>query len=399
MAKMKTGVDRFNPWKEYPADPADWYSAAEIEKSEQYQRPLRLVRRSVGALDWAITLAIVGFGVVPALLDAWNVTNWVLGVFIAIVVMTLAGQITGIPVSYWRELAYDKKWEFSNQTKRQWLTDLLKGLPLGLVISSLLFIPIWALVRSTELWWLYGAMVLVAFSIIFAVLFPVLIAPIFNKYTPMEEGDLRDEVFSVAKRVGADISEVLIEDSSKRDTRGNAYVAGLGKTRRVVVFDTMLENDRSELMSVVAHELGHWKLKHLRARLPLVGFAGLFTFILLKFVMENQAVQDFARVDGLGDPGYLPVFMVAFPLLSTASGLVGSWMSRAHEREADLFALESLGDGKALANAFGTMSRKYLMDITPSWWQRRKGSHPPLAQRMAYCTDWHQAHAGGRKAG
>ncbi len=84
--------------------------------------------------------------------------------------------------------------------------------------------------------------------------------------------------------------------------------------------------------------------------------------------------------------------MVAFPLLSTASGLVNSWLSRAHEREADLFAMESLGDGKAMAAAFGTMSRKYLLEITPSWWQKMKGSHPPLAQRMAYCTDWDEAH-------
>ncbi len=156
------------------------------------------------------------------------------------------------------------------------------------------------------MWWLYGAAVLIGFSILLVVLFPVLIAPIFNKYTPMEEGDLRDEIFSVAKRVGADISEVLIEDSSKRDSRGNAYVAGLGKTRRVVVFDTMLENDRSELMSVVAHELGHWKLKHLRSRLPLIGLTGLFTFVLIKFVMESQAVQDFARSMDSATPATCP---------------------------------------------------------------------------------------------
>ncbi len=144
MGKLKTGAGRFNPWKEYPADPTKWYSPEEIEKSEKYQAPLKIVRRSEKAIDLAISLAIIGFGVVPALLDAWNVTNWVLGVFIAIAVMSLAGQITGIPLSYWRELVYDKKWEFSNQTKKQWVGDLVKGIPLGLVISSVLFIPIWA---------------------------------------------------------------------------------------------------------------------------------------------------------------------------------------------------------------------------------------------------------------
>jgi STE24 endopeptidase len=394
--KLKTGVGRFSPWKEYPADPADWYSAEELDKAERYQGPLRKLRRIEWTVDRAIELAIIGFGLVPWLLDRLGIENWVAGVFVAIVVMVLAGQITGIPKSYWRELVYDKKWEFSNQTKKQWFADLLKGIPLGLVISSVLFIPIWWLIRTTDLWWLWGAVVLIVFAIVFATLFPVLIAPIFNKYTPLEEGSLREEIFEVARKVDADISDVLVEDSSKRDTRGNAYVAGLGKTRRVVVFDTMLENDRCELMSVVAHELGHWKLKHLRSRLPLIALMGLVSFLLLKFVLENEAVQDFAHVENIGDPGFLPVFMFAFPLISMLTGLVTSGLSRVHERQADLFAMESLGEGKSLAAGFGTMSRKYLLDIKPSWWQRMQGSHPPLAQRMAYCTAWHEEHATNR---
>lgn len=395
MSALKTGVGRFSPWKEYPADPADWYSAEDVEKSREYNEPLRKVSRAVWLIDHSIDFAVIGLGVVPAVLDGLGITNWVAGVFVAITIMSATGLITGIPVSWWRELVYDKRWGFSNQTKGRWFADFAKGFPLGLVIQSALFIPVWWLVRTTELWWLYSGLVFIAFALIFAGLYPVLIAPIFNKYTPLEAGKLRDEIFAVARRVDADISDVLVEDSSKRDSRGNAYVAGLGKTRRVVVFDTMLENDHRELMSVVAHELGHWKLRHLRARMPLMAALGFLNFLLLKFVLESQAVQDFAQVDSIGDPGYLPVLLFAFPLISTVTGLASSWLSRAHERQADLFALESLGDGKHLANAFGTMGTKYRLDITPTRWQRLKGSHPPLAQRMAYCSDWHAEHAEG----
>ena len=388
------GAQSFSAWRAHKADPKDWYSEEEIQKSDEYNKPLRMVSRVVKVIDLVIVLAIIGFHVVPRLLEALNIDNWVFGIVIAVVVLTLADQITGIPVSRWRQLNYDKKWEFSTQTNKQWWTDLAKGIPLGIVIQLALFLPIWWLIRTTDLWWVWGGLVLLVFAIVFATLFPVVIAPIFNKYTPLEEGPLRDSIFETAKRVDADISDVLVEDSSKRDSRGNAYVAGLGKTRRVVIYDTMLGESHDKLMSVVAHELGHWKLRHLLVRMPLVGVLAFMNFVVLKFVMESEAVQDFAGVEEIGDPGMFPVLLLAFPLISVLTGLLGSWLSRVHERQADLFSMNALGNGQSLADAFGMMSRKYLMDVTPTWWNRMKHSHPPFAERMAMCTAWHEANAG-----
>lgn len=395
MTTATRGTRKFSAWRAYKADPKDWYSEEEIKKSEEYNGPLRNVSRVVKVIDLVIALAIIGFHVVPRILDALNVDNWVLGVLIAVAVITLADQITSIPVSRWRELNYDKKWGFSSQTNKQWWTDLLKGIPLGIVISSVLFLPIWWLIRTTDLWWVWGGLVLLVFGIVFATLYPVVISPIFNKYTPLEDGPLRDAVFETARKVDADISDVLVEDSSKRDSRGNAYVAGLGKTRRVVIFDTMLGESHDKLMSVVAHELGHWKLRHIASRMPLIGVVGFLTFGLLRFIMESEAVQDFAGVESIGDPGFFPVFYLAFPLISTLTGLISAWLSRVHERQADLFSMAALGNGQSLADAFAMMSRKYLMDVTPTWWHRTKHSHPPFAERMAMCTDWHKANASG----
>lgn len=392
------GTQQFTAYKAYKSDPKDWYSEEEIQKSEEYNKPLRAVGRVVKVIDLVIVLAIIGLQVVPRLLEAFSVTNWVLGVLIAVAVLSLANQITGIPVSRWRELSYDKRWGFSNQTNKQWWTDLLKGIPLGIAISAALFLPIWWLIRTTDLWWVWGGLVLMVFAIVFATLFPVVIAPIFNKYTPLEDGPLRDAVFETARKVDADISDVLVEDSSKRDSRGNAYVAGLGKTRRVVIFDTMLGESQDKLMSVVAHELGHWKLRHILKRIPLVGLLGFLNFVILKFVMESKAVQDFAGADSIGDPAMFPVFYAAFPMVSVLSGLISAWISRVHEREADLFSMNALGNGQSLADAFAMMSRKYLMDLTPTTWNRLTRSHPPFAERMAMCTHWHQTHARPSKS-
>ncbi len=389
-----TGSRKFSAYKAYPADPKDWYSEEEIKKSDEYNKPLRRVSRIVKVIDFVVVLAIIGFHVVPWLLDRLNIDNWVIGVLVAMAVLTLADQITSIPVSRWRQMNYDKRWGFSTQTNKQWWTDLLKAIPLGVVIGSAVLLPLWWLIRTTELWWFWGGLVLALLAVVFTTLFPVLIAPIFNKYTPLEDGPLRDAVFETARRVEADISDVLVEDSSKRDSRGNAYVAGMGKTRRVVIYDTMLGESHDKLVSVVAHELGHWKLRHLVVRVPMVAVVGFLSFIVLKFVMEAEVVQDFAGVESIGDPAFLPVFNLAFGLISTLTGLISSWLSRVLERQADLFSMEALGDGKSLADAFAMMSRKYLMDVTPTWWDRLKHSHPPFAERMAMCTDWHNANAG-----
>src|SRR5688500_15278644 len=121
------GTQKFTAYKAYRADPKDWYSEEEIQKSDEYNKPIRRVSRIVKIVDFAIVLAIIGFQVVPKVLDKLNISNWVIGVLVAMAVLTLADQITSIPVSRWRQLNYDKKWGFSTQTEKQWWTDLLKG--------------------------------------------------------------------------------------------------------------------------------------------------------------------------------------------------------------------------------------------------------------------------------
>lgn len=379
-----------SPWRAFKADPHDWYSAEEIEKAERYQRTPRLVKKVSGALSLVAVLLIAGLGLIP------KVDGWFLQLLVASVALIVATEIVSLPISAWRQLRYDREWGFSNQTTRGFIVDTLKEIPLGVVLITLMTAPLWVVIRATDAWWLWGGAVFALISVTIGILFPIVVFPLFNKYTPLPEGELREEIFATAKRIGADINEVLVEDSSKRDKRPNAYVAGMGRIRRVVLFDTMVDQPPKELGSVVAHELGHWKLGHIKRQVPLAIAVTFLNFALLKLVLEQQAVLDFAGVDSVGDPRILPLFALAFVLFSNVTGLVMAWLSRAYERQADIFSLETTRDPASFIAAFKRLSTENLMDITPSLWTRLKHSHPPVAERMAMGRAWSAgAGAGG----
>lgn len=377
-----------SPWRAFKADPHDWYSAEEIEKAERYQRKPRQMKKLSGALSLAVVLAIAGFGLIP------EVDNWLLQLLVAAAVLILATEVISIPFGAWRQLRYDKEWGFSNQTTRGFVIDTVKEIPLSIVLITLMTAPLWAVIRATDAWWLWGGGVFALISVTIGILFPIVVFPLFNKYTPLPEGELRSEILATAKQIGADVNEVLVEDSSKRDKRPNAYVAGLGRIRRVVLFDTMVDQPPKELTTVVAHELGHWKLGHIKRQVPLAIAITFATFAILKLVLEQDAVLDFAGVDSVGDPRILPLFALAFVAVSNVTGLASAWLSRAYERQADLFALQTTQDADSFVSAFKRLSTENLMDITPSLWTRLKHSHPAVAERMAMGRAWSGARHG-----
>ena len=385
---LSVGKEAISPWRAFPADPADWFEPEEVAKAKAYARPLRWVNGISRLLSTAALAAVVGLHVVPELLDARGWDNWIVRLIVAVAVVQFVGMAVDIPFSAWRSLSYDRKWGFSTQKLGGFVSDQLKAAPLGLVITTLLFLPLWAIVRATDLWWVYGWLLFGGFTVLFNVLFPVLIAPIFNKYTPLEDQELREQLLGVARRVEADISEYLVEDASRRDTRQNAYVVGLGKTRRVVIYDTMLDWPPEQITSVVAHEIGHWKLRHLRKLIPTAVVLALANFVVLKLVLEWDRALEFAGVSSLGDPAVLPLFLLVFPLASSVTRLGLSWLSRVQERQADLFALETTNAPETFVGMMRRLHTDNLADLAPSRWKRISHTHPPAAERMAMGTAW-----------
>ena len=382
------GSTAISPWRAFPARPEDWYTAEELAAADAYGVTARRVTAVGGAVGFVVSVVVVLTHAAPKAIDALGVTNWVVGLLVSIAVIHVTTTIAGLPFAVWRELVYDKRWGFSTQTIKGFVLDELKAIPLVLGLYLLLFGPLFAVIRATDLWWLLGWAVFAVVQVAIGILFPVVVFPLFNKYDPLPDGDLRTEILATAERAGADITEVLVEDSSKRDTRPNAYVAGIGKVRRVVLYDNLLRSPNEAVVSVVAHEIGHWKLRHILRTVPMALATTFVTFAVLGVLLERDDVLDLAGVSDPGDPSALPLFLLLFTALGKVTGLAAAWLSRAHERQADLFAYRLLGSPTELQAFFHDISVENRMDLRPTLARRLKASHPPMAERMAMADAW-----------
>ncbi len=377
-----------NPWKAFPADPTEFFSEEEISKAKRYVTPLRRLGLAEKIVVVLIDLAVVRLHVAPELLEALDVTNWVLRLILTVVLISVIGAAVGVGWSAYRELVYDKRWGFSTQTISGFVSDTVKGLLLGPVLLTLILLPLWFVIRRTDLWWLFGWLVVAAISLGLGVLSPVLIDPIFNKFKRIDDDDLHDDLVGLAREAGTDIAEVQVSDASRRTRKHNAYVTGMGRTRKLVLFDTLLEEPRAHVRSVAAHEIGHWKLRHIRRSIPLALALLLVNFVVVRLVLEWDWALRFAGVDSLEDPAAIPLFLFVFPLPGIATSLIQAWFIRAGEREADLFSLEATEDAEAASQMERNLHVQNLADLAPSRWKRLTGDHPPAAERLAMIEAW-----------
>jgi STE24 endopeptidase len=371
-----------------PNDPADWFSADELSRARQYQKPLARLRLVRGSLSALVGLVFIFGQVGPRLVDGLDVTNWVGQLVVVLLALELVALTYNPALDWWVDLVHDKRWGLSNQTGRRFATDQVKSFLLGLVVNLVLLVPLYWVIRSTEYWWLFGWGLVLVFSVVLGFLFPILIAPIFNKFTPLADDDLRRRLVDVASRSGVSIGEFLVADESKRSTRDNAYVAGLGATRRVVLYDTLLGHAPEIVEQVVAHEIGHWRLGHLRRQIPLVAALSFLVFLGLRLVSEWTWLYEQADVDGIGDPTGLPILLLAVQIGFTATGLVTSYVSRAFERQADQEALDVLRAPEVTIEMQRALHVKNLADLDPGLIKRLQASHPPAAERMAFARAW-----------
>lgn len=377
-----------SPWRAFKTDPRQWFGEDEIAKAKRYTKPLKIARVMQVTLTLVIDVAIIASKAIPNLLDDLGWNNWVLEVLVVMAVLTAVGLVESVGFDWWQSMVYDKRWDFSTMSVGTFFGDLAKNLVIGAILNGLVFVLLWWIIRSTQLWWIVGWAALAVLQVGFALLAPRIILPLFNKFTRIEDEDLHADIISVAHSVGADIDKVEVSDASKRDVRKNAFVAGAGKTRRMVLFDTMLEWPRAEVRWVCAHEIGHWRRKHIMRIIPIILALLFVDFAVLKLIVENKSVLDFAGVDSVGDPGAIPMFFFLFAIPGLVTGLVGSYFQRVHERDADLFGLEAVPDAESAHAAMRKLYTESLSDLAPSLWRRLNHSHPPVAERLAMIAEW-----------
>lgn len=379
---------RVNIYRRVKADPADWFSADEVRKAKDYQRPLTIVRIAGSLASLAVLLVIISTHAAPAVADKIGAHQWWVRLLVVLAFLLLVDSVLDIPFDAWREFGHERKWEFSTQTPGGFVGDIAKNLVVAYIMFGALMLALWALIRATSLWWVYGWLVFFVFTVALAFLGPVLIMPLFNKFTPLDNDTLVERLQTLAHRAGLGISEVQVMDASKRTRKDNAFFTGLGRTRRVVLFDNILVQPESAIETVVAHELGHWRRRHIVRSLVSGTIVSFVLFFVLHLVMTWGAALRWSGVPSLRDPGALPLL-----LLVLVGGMLllqygQAWLSRALEREADLEALELTRDAEAFTSMMRGLSTKNLSDLAPSALTYLRLDHPPAAERLEMAKQW-----------
>jgi STE24 endopeptidase len=360
-------------------DPRAYFSDEEISRARRYHRT-GYVRSVIGGVVSLAYLAVLAFAPVgDALADA-------LGSSVAYVAVVLAvGSLLGLPFRAWG-FAHERAWGFAKQSWLGWLNDWAKGAVVGLVITGGLLVGFLALAEAMPRTWVLVAAPLAA-AVVFVLSFlaPVVFEPLFNKFRPLEDADLADSLRALSRQAGVPVRDVLVADASRRTTKENAYVSGLGATRRVVVYDTLLgRGSPQEVRLVVAHELGHRRDGHVLKGTLTAALGAVAVALLVFFLLRWNAVLDAVHASGPGDPRVVPFAL----LVAAAAGLVtdplGMGVSRRWERAADRASLELTGDVAGFAEMERNLSIANLSELAPSRLAYLfTFSHPAPAERIA----------------
>lgn len=375
-----------------------FFDSEQVERARRYHRPVYLARVSGIALG-IVVLALLSFtGVGDALFGLVDSLPWWGETLAFSALVTLVGSLVATPLAFWRGYLHERAWGFSTQTAAGWASDRLKGVGIGVVLTALPMLGLIASVRLFPSWWpLVAALGAALIVFVLSFLAPVLLEPVFNKFAPLRDEALAGELRGLADRAEVPVRDVLVADASRRTRKHNAYVSGIGRTRRVVLWDTLLERgEPGEIRLVVAHELAHRRFRHV-ATWTAITMAGSAAFVLgLWALLYWDGLLSAIGADGPGDPRVIPFVLLAGAVAELAVQPFAQALSRRWERDADRFSLELTGDADAYEQTHRNLALSNLGDLDPP-----KAayvfffSHPSAPERLAAGRSW----AAGRASG
>jgi len=371
---------------EVPAPFADSVSASEHAKAADYTiAKLRLGRIST-VIDAALTLTLTVGGGIAAVDGWWRRTAltppW-LGLAV-IASVALISYLVNLPFSVWRTFGLEARFGFNRTTPAVFVADLGKGLALAVLLGGPLALAMLLLMgHAGRWWWVWAWLLWLAFMLLMAWAWPVIIAPLFNRFSPLADAALKARIEALLARCGFTSRGVFVVDNSRRSSHGNAYFTGLGQHKRIVFFDTLLERlAHPEIEAVLAHELGHFRLRHVRKRLAVsiaASFAGL---ALLGWLARQPGFYAALGVPQPSDPAALLLFVLAVPAFTFLVTPLASLWSRRHEFAADEFATRH-ADAAELARALVKLHRDNASTLTPDpAYVAFYYSHPPPLARI-----------------
>ena len=300
--------------------------------------------------------------------------------------------VLGLPFTLWRQFKLEARFGFNRMTPGLFISDLLKGLSIALVLGIPLTAAIlWLMASAGDLWWVWAWGLWTAFNLLLLFIFPTFIAPLFNKFTPLSDPELASRIKQLAQRCGFALNGLFVMDGSRRSAHGNAYFTGFGKSRRIVFFDTLLARlNADEIEAVLAHELGHFAKRHIIKRIVMSFAAALLFFAVLGWLAQQpwfyEGLGILPRLDGRNDAMALLLFFLVIPVFTFMLTPIASWYSRRDEFEADRYAATQ-SSSEQLVSALVKLYDDNAATLTPDPVHSAfYDSHPPAAVRIRHLT-------------
>lgn len=361
----------------------------ELTQSLKYTAEKQQISIFSSLIEYGFLLTLITTGILglidERLVYAFPDNPWVRGLLL-FAALSCCSMILDIPLSYYRQFSIEKRYGFNKQTPKLFFRDLLIQILLGSVLGSILLCALFFVIEaSPHFWWLLGWAVFWGFQLSIMFIYPRFLAPLFNKFTPLEEGVLKNLLQELSVRLDFPVKDIFVMDGSKRSGHANAYFTGLGKERRIVLFDTLINQlSPAEVEAVLAHEIGHCKHKHITKQLVLFGAISLYGFFVL---YQLSTWRELYALFGVSVPSTATLLLcfslVVGPVLYFVAPLI-NMLSRAFEFQADAYAVQAVESSRPLAQGLLKLYKNSKSNPKPHpWFSAFYYSHPPLAERLA----------------
>ncbi len=369
-----------------PTELSDVYNEEEYYKSQAYKKENYKFSLITSTFSLLLTLAFFifkGFAWIDKIARDFSDNEIIISLIFFGIIM-IGSDVISTPLSYYQNFVIEEKYGFNKSTKKLFFTDKLKGWFLTIMIGGgVLALIVWFYQQTGNYFWIYTWIFIGVFSIFMTLFYSSLIVPLFNKQTPLEKGELKSAIENFAKKVGFNLDKIFVIDGSKRSTKANAYFSGFGAKKRIVLYDTLINDlETDEIVAVLAHEVGHYQKKHVFINMIISLLLTGVTLYVLSLFINNPVLS---KALSVSQPSFhigLIAFGVLYNPISEITGILMNYLSRKFEHQADNYAKEKF-NAKALISSLKKLSKNSLSNLTP-----HKAnvfvhySHPTLLQRV-----------------
>ena len=344
----------------------------------------KIFRTSISKI---IFLYIILSGILPWLAEFLSLMNFLIAGLIFFAIIGLLEVLIGLPFDYYHSFVLEDRYGFNTKTLKIWIADLVKSMLVLIILGTFLLSAVLLMVTyAGQNWWIWAWIIFSLFQLTMTILYPTVIAPLFNRFTSLEDSELKDRIKHLAETEGLAIEGIYQMDASKRTRHTNAYFSGIGKAKRIVLFDSLIRSHtQDEILAILAHEIGHLKKNHIKKQFIVVSVVSLFLFFLASKLLAWDVMYNSFGFSTM--PCYVGLFLVGilWEPVNFFISPIGMAISRKFEREADFYSLGILKTAKPLSIALKKIAKENLSNLDPHpLYVFFNYSHPPLLERIEY---------------